>query len=501
MKHALELGLVVLCLAAVSAGALVYVNHSGWTLYYGDAEAHLNIARRMVDSRTPGYDQIGTSWLPLPHLLTLTLVSDDRLWRSGLAGAIPSAVCFVIACVFLFAAVRRASKSSSVAFGATGLLALNPNVLYLQATPMTEPVFLAASMALFYCTILFRDTQSFGAVIGAGLAAMLATLSRYEGWFLIPFVTLYFLFAARRRKLIVAVVFGAVAALGPLYWLAHNWWLYSNALEFYNGPYSAQAIYRTTGTYPGDHDYRKAWLFYRTMTEMFTGWGVLMVAAIGLLGALWNRLFWPLAFASITPVFYLWSMHSGGTPVFVPQLWFGSYYNTRYGITALPLLAIAAGSLVLLVSKRWRPFVAIAVVASGVAPWLYHPQPDDWVCWKESKVNSDQRRAWTREAADLLRDQYRRGTGIFTSFGDLAGIYREAGIPFRQALHDGNNPAWIAATVRPDLFLHEEWAVAISGDSVATTVQRATFRNGPRYHLVKTIILKGAPVIEIYKRD
>ena len=501
MKNALELCLVVLCLAALSAGAVFYVNHSGWTLYYGDAEAHLNIARRIVDSRTPGYDQIGTSWLPLPHLLTTALVSDDRLWRSGLAGAIPSALCFVLAGVFLFAAMRRAAQSSAVASAAVGLLALNPNVLYLQATPMTEPVSLAALMALFYCTILFRETQSFGALIGAGLAGTAATLARYEGWFLIPFVTLYFLFTARRRKLVVALIFGALASLGPLYWLAHNWWLYSNPLEFYNGPYSAQAIYRTTGTYPGDHDWRKAWLFYRTMTAMFTGWGVLMAAATGLLGALWKRLFWPLGFALLTPAFYLWSMYSGGTPVFVPQLWFGSYYNTRYGITALPFLAIGAAGLVLFAGKRWRPLAAVAVVALGVAPWMFRPQPDDWICWKESKVNSDQRRAWTREAADLLRDQYHSGTGIFTSFGDLAGIYREAGIPFREVLHDGNEPAWMAATTRPDLFLHEEWAVAISGDPVATSIQRATFKNGPRYYLVKSIMLKGAPVIEIYKRE
>jgi len=501
LKNALELCLVLLCLAVVSAGAVFYVSHSGWTLYYGDAEAHLNIARRIVDSRTAGYDQIGTSWLPLPHLLTSILARNDSLWESGLAGAISSAVCFVFAGAFFFAAVRRATGSSPVAFAAVGLLALNPNVLYLQATPITEPDYLATLMALFYFTILFRDTQSFGAVICAGVAGLLASLARYEGWFLIPFVTLYFLIAARRRKLILALVFGALASLGPLYWMAHNWWLYNNALEFYNGPYSAQAIYHATGTYPGDHDYRKAWLFYRTMTAMFNGWGVLTVAALGLLAAMWNRWGWPLFFALFTPVFYLWSMHSGGTPVFVPQLWFGAYYNTRYGITALPFLAIAAAGLVMLAAKRWRPWVALAIVVIGVAPWLYRPRPDDWICWKESKVNSDQRRAWTHETANLLRKEYRPDTGIFTSFGDLAGIYRDAGIPFRQVLYDGNEPAWMAAVARPDLFLHEEWAIANAGDPVATAIQQATMKSGPRYHLVKKFVLKNAPTVEIYKRD
>jgi len=33
----------------------------GYLAYYGDAEAHLNIARRILDSRTPGYDQSALS--------------------------------------------------------------------------------------------------------------------------------------------------------------------------------------------------------------------------------------------------------------------------------------------------------------------------------------------------------------------------------------------------------------------------------------------------------
>ncbi len=61
---------------------------------------------------------------------------------------------------------------------------------------------------------------------------------------MIPFVAIYFLIAARKQRLLAALLFSIIAALGPLYWLAHNWWLYSNPLEFYNGPYSAMSIYQ-----------------------------------------------------------------------------------------------------------------------------------------------------------------------------------------------------------------------------------------------------------------
>ncbi len=43
---------------------LFYFRH-GDMLLYGDAVAHINIARRVFDSRTPGLLQLGTVWLPL----------------------------------------------------------------------------------------------------------------------------------------------------------------------------------------------------------------------------------------------------------------------------------------------------------------------------------------------------------------------------------------------------------------------------------------------------
>ena len=507
MKHVwLEFALVSVALVALSASATTYVNRSGWTLYYGDAEAHLNIARRVVDSRHPGYDQLGTVWLPLPHVLTLLLVESDQLWRTGLAGGIPASASFICAGIFLYASIRRAAHSSAVACASLGLLALNPNLLYLQATPMSEAVFLAALMALLYFTVLFRDTQSFAAVIGAGLASIAASLSRYEGWFVIPFVAIYFLLAGRKHRFTAPLLFTAIAALAPLYWFAHNWWIYSNPLEFYNGPYSAMAIYQRAlaqnmTPYRGDHDWRMAALYYLTAVRLCAGWAAVAIGIAGLAGVVFKRMFWPVCLVAIPPLFYMWSMHSGGTPIFVPTLWPFSYYNTRYALAALPLLAIAGSGLALLAPQSFRPWIAAVIVIAAAAPWLIRPQPADWVTWKESQINSITRRAWINAAAPLLAGAYHPGQGIVTSFGDLIGILRAAGIPLREALYDDDGPQWMAATARPDLFLHEEWALTVSGDTVATAIQKSSLKTGPRYHLVQTVKVKGAPVIEIYKRD
>lgn len=501
-----EVLLVLAGMIALSAAATTLVWRSGWTLYYGDAEAHLNIARRILDTRTRDYDQIGTVWLPLPHLLMLPLVWNDRLWRSGLAGAIPSSLCFVIAGGFLFAAMRRAARDSAVALAALGIFALNPNLLYLQSTPMTEPVSLAALMALLYFSAQFAETQSVSAVVGAGLAGLAASLTRYEGWFVIPFAASFFLITARRRKLATALLFAGIASLGPLFWLAHNGFVYSNPLEFFNGDYSAKSIYQRTlaqslAPYPGDHDWRKAWLFFRADARLCAGWGAVLIAAPGFIAAIWKRVFWPIGFAALVPAFYLWSMHSGGTPIYVPQLWFGSYYNTRYGLAALPLLAIAGGCLVLIATSRLRPYLAAAIVAVAVLPWSIHPRPDDWICWKEAQVNSEARRAWTKQAAGFLAKNYQTGQGILAGFGDLTGIFREAGIPLKDTLHQGNVLEWISTVRRPDLFLRQRWAVAIQSDEVDRAVEQANQGPGPRYHLVRSIAVPHAPVIEIYKRD
>jgi len=214
-------------LTVISAAAVWWCASHGYTLYYGDAEAHLNIARRVLDSRTPGPEQLGTVWLPLPHVLMLPFVAREPWWRSGFAGAIPSAVAFVFAGAFLYAAARRLYASAAAALAAALLFALNPNMLYLQATPMSEAIFAAALAALLWSTVAFRDSQSLWAVLAAAAASNAASLTRYEGWFLIPFVALYILITARRKS--HALLFAVLASLGPLAWLAHNQYYFSNA--------------------------------------------------------------------------------------------------------------------------------------------------------------------------------------------------------------------------------------------------------------------------------
>jgi hypothetical protein len=463
----------------------------GWTLWYGDAEAHLNIARRLFDSMTPGYSQVGTPWLPLTHLLLAPFASVDSWWLSGIAAAFPSAVCFVVGGVFFFAAVRRIFESTAAAATATAMLALNPNLLYLQSTSMTEPVFLAVLAALLYFTAQ-------GKAAASGVAALAGSLTRYEGWFLIPFVAVYFL----RKSWRSALLFLLIASSGPFYWFAHNWWLTGDALYFYRGPGSAAAI-QGNAYYPGKHNWYLSVLYFTAAARLCAGSVLVWAGIAGALCAFIRRVFWPLLLLALPPIFYIWSLHSSGTPIFVPHLWPHSYYNTRYGLAALPLFAFAAGALPATLPRAGRNhsrILAAIVILSGFLFWAVHSRPADWITWAESRANSIGRRAWTQKAAAYLKPRFRKGSGIISSSGDdFAGIYRSMGIPLRETFTICNGLIWDATVLRPELWLWQEWAVVRRGDPVDRAIARAA-QFGLNYRLEQVIREKDEPVILIYRR-
>jgi hypothetical protein len=212
-----------------------------------------------------------------------------------------------------------------------------------------------------------------------------------------------------------------------------------------------------------------------------------------------RRAFWPVLLLALPPLFYIWSMHSsGGTPIHVPVLPPYSYYNTRYGLEALPLLAFAGGALVALLPSQMHGWAASAVIVASSLPWLFHPHPDSWVTWEESRVNSESRRVWAREAADYLAPRFQPGAGILTSPSDLRAIFREAGIPFRETFTEDNGMLWLASLRRPCLYLRQEWVVAQQGDAVEQAIEAN--RSCLQYHLEKMIVVKDAAPVKIYRR-
>src|SRR3977135_1416810 len=90
----------------VSVFSFLFYFRRGDVLLYGDAVAHINIARRVFDSKTPGLLQLGTVWLPLPPLLMVPSLLSDEMWHGGAGGSIPSMAAYIFSVIGIFRLVR-----------------------------------------------------------------------------------------------------------------------------------------------------------------------------------------------------------------------------------------------------------------------------------------------------------------------------------------------------------------------------------------------------------
>src|SRR5882724_5291821 len=111
---------LVLFLSTVfSIAAITYCYTHDLIVRYGDAESHLNIAKRVITNLTPGFAQLGGIWLPLPHILMLPFIWNDFMWRSGLAGAVVSGTAYVISALFMYKTTHMLVNSKSGSFAAS----------------------------------------------------------------------------------------------------------------------------------------------------------------------------------------------------------------------------------------------------------------------------------------------------------------------------------------------------------------------------------------------
>ncbi len=382
--------------ALVSLFSLFYYFRHSDLLLYGDAVAHINIARRVFDSQTPGLWQLGTVWLPLPHLLMIPFLLFKTMWQSGVGGSIPSMIAYVLGVVGIFRLVRgglanvvtepgvtgpgvtglgpvQAEQSSAAkphtadigAWVAALVYAANPNLIYMQSTAMTESLYLALFVwAVVYFAEFLRalqedDQQRKAARKKEGadrrmqaLRARLrrcawclagAELTRYDGWFLAGVIGAAVALIALRRwrnqspdnRAVrqAAAKFLLAIAVAPVLWLAYNGAIYGNALAFADGPYSAKAIEQRVGApNPAFHNAAIAALYF------------LKSAQLNMAEGNWGR-FW-LAAALIALAIALWKLR--GQSAFLLLLWVPLVF---YG------LSIAYGSVPLHV-HTWWPFVA-----------------------------------------------------------------------------------------------------------------------------------------------
>jgi hypothetical protein len=491
--------------AVISIGALIFYYRQGAILLYGDAVGHLNIARRVFDSRTPGLFQLGTVWLPLPHLLDIPFIVNNHMWQSGLGASIPSMIAYLAGVLGVFRLVKGLA-SRMAAWIASLVYALNPNLIYMQVTAMTESLYLALFV---WSTVFFAEfARQAGeepelarkSLEKCALTVSAAMLVRYDGWFLATVIAAAAMVVLWRQKHAEApagqsltdevrsnrrkinrsfINFVLLTGLTGGLFLAYNYAAYGNALEFANGPYSARAIQErsrtaTMPTYPGEDSLRDATLQFLKTSRLNVGEGVseyllFTAALVALLAAIYflrRYLAWSILW---TPVlFYVLCIAWGSVPIYHPDWWPFSYYNVRYGLQLLPAIAIFFGLACEFAANFFSQRTVIGAAALLIAASYFSVWHKTPICLREAQANGKERMALEQELSTRLKAIPPSAT-LMMDCGAHPGAIEMAGIPFRRVLRESNPPDWEIALTQPAQ--SADYIVVFPGDDVDRAVR------------------------------
>ena len=512
--------------------ALFVCVHRGYLLLYGDAVAHLAIARRILDAKWPGIAQLGGVWLPLPHILMLPFIMNMRMWQTGLAGAPMSMLSYAASVAGIWRLARRMMRLRW-ALLATTFYALNANLLFLSTTAMTEALFLALLIWTVVATSESIAALRANDTVTARARMMLASFlifgqvfTRYDGWIIGAIIWLCFAIAIfrssadiRRRMRPWFIAFTIIVAAGPLLWFWYNAHFEHDWLDFLRGPYSAKQIERRTAPpgqhYRGWHNIGWAALFYTRTAQIDaaaweTGFALLLAALYGLYLSIKRRTTSAVraraeSFALLLWIplpFYIYSVAYGSVPIFIPQLWPHAYYNARYGMELLPALALYAAlsaeqletflksrtsNVPRLAARLWQPTAIALCVANCIAMMYFIP-----MVLQEAIHNSTTRVALERNLANAL-EIMPQNVPVMMSLTNHVGAVPVAGRTLRSMVSENDDQTWQIALNDPAN--NAAYVIAIVGDPVAKAV--AAHPQG----LVETEVIctTGQPCAHVYQ--
>ena len=490
--------LVLLTLIAISGFVFFYTNHLG--LAYNDARSHLDIGRRVVEGLKPGLAQLGSVWLPLPHLLMVPTIWNDFFWHSGLSGALQSMISFVATGMIIYYFLARLKVTLAGRLFGVALFVANCNVLYLQSTAMTELLLLAIMTMGVYELVHWHQEEKLIFLITSAVWIMLSTLVRYDGWFLFLYsALLVIIFGIRKRNWHVTeglfVLFCTLAGFGIVLWLIWNAAIFSDPLYFAFGPYSAhaqQTQLENAGVLATKGNLLFSLKIYTYALVYNSGLVPVIFAVLGLIVLLRDKaqstsvkigvtaLFAPL-------IFNILALYLGHSVLFVQGLSGDTWFNIRYGIMMMPSIAIMAGFL-FFKAGRFKPvifgiFLFVTIFQFG---------NKDAVTIDDGRVGSSQKNV--SEVSGWLNKNvtYEKGFVLISAASHDAIIF-SSGLPMKRFIHEGAGAYWRSATTAPDRWA--TWIIMRTNDENDQTF-RLVAKTGA---LEKYDLVQSFPFADIYQ--
>ncbi|MCL5432538.1 MAG: LysM peptidoglycan-binding domain-containing protein [Patescibacteria group bacterium] len=417
--------------------SFIYYYNNGLYLAYGDAKAHLNIARRVLFSLTPGATQLGGIWLPLPHILFLPTVWNDFMYYSGLSGTIVSMISFIVIVITIFKAVYFYTRSLLGSIIGALVVMLSPSLLYFQTTPMTEPLSIATALVAIYLIIKWSRSNNLITLILAAFLAAIATLCRYDNWFIVVTSSLVVALVGyiRNRKLKQAesslFIFSSLACFGIFLWLLWNLVIFGNPLNFALGEGSASWFATSQNATTKHHLYLSLITFMWLMIENI-GVLTLVLLNIGVIVYLlryrFKRESLP-GYLFLAPiVFNLLALYLGQSIAFTQHLPPHLLYNTRYGLNALPAAAFFIG----ITTAKFKKSIFLLVPIVGLQYYLLFTSPLT-IIQDATKVQRPSEHA----AAEWIKNHPVEGL-VLVSTGTFDTLTFQSRIPEEKIIYEGS---------------------------------------------------------------
>ncbi|MCX7833915.1 MAG: hypothetical protein N2490_06875 [Ignavibacteria bacterium] len=372
--------LIISIITGLLAQVYFYINDLIFS--YRDAVTHLDSARRFFDSITPGVlSQMGTVWLPIPHILLMPLAYIDYLWYTGLAGCILGLFCYVITCYNSFRIGELITEKGWTKWVTFTLFALNPNILYFQTTAMTEPVFYMFLITALYFLIKWQDYRKKFDLIAAGFFSALAMGTRYEAWLYTSFVAIVIaiIYIKRKRNPIRGLfLYYSVPLFFIFLWLLYNWIFFNDPLDFQRGEYSSQALmkpFEEAGNLPAKGNIIIAIEIYFKAIFSNINFFFFLLSLIGLV-IYYKRFKFSekslIPYANITVfIVGIASLFLGQVAVLLPNTTPPGYFNARYGLFAFPFIIYFVGYLYDRISyKKLYRIVGLFIILIFSFSWI-----------------------------------------------------------------------------------------------------------------------------------
>lgn len=456
-KHGLQL--IIFGLSIVSILTFIHFFQNGLGLTYNDARSHLDIGRRVVEGLTPGLAQIGSVWLPLPHFLMIPSIWNDFMWHSGLSGALISMISYVFSAAFIWLILKRLGVSAMARLTGVAIFAANANILYLQSTAMTELLLILTLTGAIYEILVWTQHRNEYSLVKGAFWVMLATLIRYEGWFLfVVTAALIWLYTARdigkRAAEGMLILFTTLSGLGIFLWLVWNKLIFGDFLYFIFGPYSAHAQQEQLQT-AGDLITKGNFAFSAKIyyLAVYHSIGLIMVVA-AILGAalvfLNKKLNPKLRLAALVlllspVVFNILALYLGHSVLFIEGISGKSWFNVRYGVMALP--AVAVFSAYLFDKSKQMKYILAAVFTVVIGYSIL--SLDNSVTIQDAKYGSSGKDV--SQVAGWLKNNVNdpEARVLITAASHDALIF-SSGLSMKQIIHEGTGPFWDSASQVPD---------------------------------------------------